>query len=509
LSQTPGPSSSIFEQIFHGGPVYPSKHGNGRSLHAAISTRTPRRMMGNIDWSKLYEATNKDNRPTPGYLFNEIIQNVSYAVPQRIPEVATYLADCIDGDHAHVKLKALFVIKNLAFRVPPFCRCMQDRISSVQEAAVFTGPPSAIYGDEPYRLVRDAAESALAALTKGEHYHEEYREMSQRIVGFGNYLPGEDTLLADGSVNTMPDVGVKEIAMGTLGFLSSGVGSLVGGVTGMLTSPFSHENGGLEGLGGDDDFPDFDRGHDPDDPEDELHNDTQDADTDNEEDYRPSAGSYVPPTVPISAPAAQVIGQTVEQQEVDEIEDLFRPDADADVRAETVGTVEAPSSAREDASFFRLLGISTEGSGEPSAGGGPCLAKQEESQVETEADMQPSESEILEILGLSGGSLSSSAPVPMQDSAFMASEGSGLSTSALTIAMPSLVAADFKEQQPQQQQQQQHGSSTTPVENPTLAAWPSTVPYPAPESPLPKEPPPNQEEPRPAVVIRADGFMEI
>merc|ERR1712008_156498 len=327
------------------------------------------------------------------------------------------------------------------------------------------------------------------------------------------YLPGEDTVLADGSVNTLRDVGVKDIAMGTLGLLSSGFGSLVGGVTGMLISPFSHEHGGLEGLGGDDDLSDFDRGYDVDDREEESHTDTQDADAENEEDYRPSAGSYVPPTVPISAPSSQVPGQRVEQQELDEIEDLFRPDVDADVRAETVGTVEAPSTVEEDASFFRLLGItSTEGSGEPSAAGrGPWWAEEEreELQVKTEDDVQPSESEVLEILGLSGGSFSSTAPAPMHDSAFMVSEGSGLSTLAPTIAMPPMVAAAFNKQQPQQQQQQQGPSTTQDVGSSTLASWPSTVPCAAPQPPLPQEQLPNREEPRPAVVIRADGFMEI
>jgi len=468
--------------------------------------------MGDIEWSKLYEATNKDNRPTPGYLFNEIVQNVSYAAPRRIPEVADYLADCVDGDHAHVKLKALFVIKNLAFRVPPFCRCMQDRISSVQDAAAFSGPPSAIYGDEPYRLVREAAESALSALTKGEHYHEQYRAMSQRIVGFGNYLPGEDTLLADGSVNTMRDVGVKDIAMGTLGLLSSGFGSLVGGVTGMLASPFGQENGGLEGLGGDDDL-DLDTGHDVDDLEEDPRHDMQDADAEIEEDYRPSAGSYVPPTVPISAPVPEAPEQRVEQQEVDEIEDLFRPDADADVQAETAGT-EPPSWAEEDANFFRLLGItSTVGPGEASAVGDErYLAEQDESQVQIGNDVQPSESEILDILGLSGDNLSSSAPATMQESTFIASEVPGISTSAPTTAMPPLVAAAFEEeQQLQQQQQQQHQQQqglSTSLDVGSLASWPTSVPYPAPQPPLPQEPPPNEES-RPTVVVHPDGSMEV
>ena len=44
------------------------------------------------------------------------VQNVSNACPSEIPALAQYLIDCVNGDHAHVKLKALFVIKTLAYR---------------------------------------------------------------------------------------------------------------------------------------------------------------------------------------------------------------------------------------------------------------------------------------------------------------------------------------------------------------------------------------------------------
>lgn len=44
------------------------------------------------------------------------VQNVSNACPSEIPSLAQYLIDCVNGDHAHVKLKALFVIKTLAYR---------------------------------------------------------------------------------------------------------------------------------------------------------------------------------------------------------------------------------------------------------------------------------------------------------------------------------------------------------------------------------------------------------
>lgn len=236
-----------------------------------------------IDWSKIYEATSKDDRPTPGYLFHEIVHNVSLVELRDIPAVAEYLADCVDGDHAHVKLKALFVIKTLAYRVPPFCRDFQERIASIQQAASFTGPPSPIFGDEPYRLVRDAAAAALAALTSGEHYHEQYREMSQRIVGFGNFQPPEEIVLPDGSIDVAPTVSGRDIAKGAVSAVLGGIGAVLGGVRGAFSAPFSKENEINIDAGEPDDYG-FDGA------EEEAYDDEP------LEDYEQS-GTYVPPVL--------------------------------------------------------------------------------------------------------------------------------------------------------------------------------------------------------------------
>lgn len=251
--------------------------------------------MGEVDWQKIYEATSKENRPTPGYLFNEIVRDISHADPRQIPPVAQYLADCVDGDHAHVKLKALFVIKAIAYRVPPFCQCMQEHLTSVQEAIHFEGPPSALYGDEPYRLVREAAEGALDALTSGEHYHEQYRTMSQRIVGFGNYQPGDETVLADGSVNL--GITYREVVSEGVGAVKSGVGAILGGVTEMLKRPFQAQVDGIV----------MDECDEPCDGLQEQAGEEgeefETAEAEDDDSYRPSVGSYIPPSLPDPAQA--------------------------------------------------------------------------------------------------------------------------------------------------------------------------------------------------------------
>lgn len=241
--------------------------------------------MADIDWDMLREATNTDNKPTPGYVFNDIVQNIAGAQPKDIPAVAQYLADCVDGDHAHVKLKALFVIKTLAFRIPPFRNCMQepDRLSTVREATNFTGPPSNLYGDEPYRLVREAAECALETLTGGEYYHEQYKEMSKRIVGFGNFQPSGDTRLPDGSVNLTRDLSLVDFASSTISLIQSGAGAVIGGVKEIISGPFL-STPTIEGT------------NDADDREEQGLDDR--VSDDGYCEYQPSVGEYIPPPLP-------------------------------------------------------------------------------------------------------------------------------------------------------------------------------------------------------------------
>mmetsp|Transcript_60680 Transcript_60680/g.112578 ORF Transcript_60680/g.112578 Transcript_60680/m.112578 type:complete len:337 (+) Transcript_60680:85-1095(+) len=286
--------------------------------------------MGTIDWQKIYDATSTDNRPTPGYLFHEITHDISHALPSEIPPVVTYLADCVDGDHAHVKLKALFVIKHLAYRIPPFCRMMAERTQSVEEAVSFTGPPSPLYGDEPYRLVREAAQGAMQALTSGEFYHEQYRTMSQRIVGFGNYQPGAETVLRDGSIDVYPEITVSTIAAGTFDVLRAGLGAVVGGVKGVFSSGTWGPVGAAEG------FPDENEleAEDPPREEDVAYED-DDVTIDKDDVYRPSTGDYIPPPLPPQPAATEMMPVEEEQAaiEPEELLDLSEDDERLQVRS--------------------------------------------------------------------------------------------------------------------------------------------------------------------------------
>jgi len=354
----------------------------------------PMTRIDEIDWQKLYQATSTSNHPTPGYLFNEIVQNVSHARPADLPAVATYLADCVDGDHAHVKLKALFVIKTLAYRVPPFCKCMQERLSSCQEATVFTGPPSEMFGDEPYRLVREAAEGAVTALTRGEFYHEQYREMSQRIIGFGNYQPDEDSVLPDGDINVGRDVTYRDLAASTIGLVSGGVGSLIWGVKDMLASPFAQSKQGLEGLGDDDD-----EDEDAVDPYGKVDNTLEHDDPGEQEveGYVPSTGSYVPPMVPLVPIPPAEDPQAPAHFDVDE--ELFDDSVAAAYLDSLVGDVveeppqpSAPGLEVDKGTFMQLLGIGSTDAIEEKPRADPAPLP------DAEGDL--SEAAILDILGL-------------------------------------------------------------------------------------------------------------
>lgn len=311
-----------------------------------------------IDWRKIYDATSRDNKPTPGYLFNDIVKDVSCADPGELPAVATYLADLVDGDHAHVKLKALFVIKSLAYRVPPFCRLMQDRLSSVQEASVYSGPPSEMYGDEPYRLVREAAENTLQALTSGEHYHEQYQEMSQRIVGFGNFAPPEDTVLPDGTIDMRPEVSIKDVAWGTVGMLRSGVGLVLGGMSGLFAGP-DFDQVDLDRIPGD-------LGDEPDPPAEEEEPDDIEIPTDGS--YQSSPGTYVPPTLPPPS-APEEASANADTAEV--FERLWEGSDDgADAQPPMVDMDSVWTAQEEEAAVLQELGIGVARAPEPAQEGG-------------------------------------------------------------------------------------------------------------------------------------------
>lgn len=243
--------------------------------------------MNTFDWDKLHEATSRENRPTPGLLLRQISQDACYAKPCEYQLVAKYLAECVDGSHVHVKLKALFVIKAIAYRVPPFCKVMQEHLTSIQSATTLTGPPSPTYGDEPYRLVREAANSAFAILTKNIHYDEEHRDLSQRIVGFGNYIPDQDVLTKDSRVR------YQAAAKGAVELIWNGVCTAVGGTRDLLTSQLQHEAASIARHNND---PDGSCGADK--------NVDSDDEFDMEEDKdgapnvcEPSRGDYVPPVL--------------------------------------------------------------------------------------------------------------------------------------------------------------------------------------------------------------------
>mmetsp|Transcript_28450 Transcript_28450/g.51415 ORF Transcript_28450/g.51415 Transcript_28450/m.51415 type:complete len:331 (+) Transcript_28450:90-1082(+) len=300
--------------------------------------------MAQINWDILYTATNKDNKPTPGFVFNEITQNVASASPADIPAVADYLADCVDGDHAHVKLKALFVIKTLAYRIPPFCQAAQRRIDSVKEAAEFTGPPSDMFGDEPYRLVREAAEGALQALTAGEFYHEQYKEMSQRIVGFGNYQPPEETLHPDGSINLTQDVTTAEVVGTAIGIVRGSAGLIMNGFASLFSGTSQHVGLELDGPAG----------VDVDDVADGAEQDQYGyPPEEDEEEYHGGGGSYMPPVLPIPS---EDHGKEDEGTDPD---GCFATAVSLlDQETEDVAVKQAQDQESEDASMLRVLGIS-------------------------------------------------------------------------------------------------------------------------------------------------------
>lgn len=423
--------------------------------------------MSEIDWTKLHNATSQADEPTPGYLFNEIVTNVAHAKPTEIPVVASYLAKCVDGEHTHVKLKALFLIRELAYRVPPFCACMQEWMPSVRAAQKCTGPPSALFGDEPYRLVREAAENALKALTAGEHYDEEHKGLSQRIIGFGNYLPAEDTVLPDGSINVARDVTYVDITRNTVGFVQGALGSLVVGLKDLFAPEVGEGPGEVDTLGVSTDYCEDEVGgpdgaqvaaelanEQPEDPEDE------DAKLDEDGVYHASKGSYVPPALPLacssSDDAASGAGEASRSADAPE-DDIFCPWAGAAAQRSAPSRAPRAAAGQPDllggsdfatgvdvyteAAMLRVLGMPgaapvSQPAVTPLVSTVPTVPMQSPA-----AEREPTEREMLDLLGIAshGAATPTSVSTPVSTSAAAPVSGSQLQALA-GLSFPSLVA---------------------------------------------------------------------
>ncbi|CAL8283655.1 unnamed protein product [Merluccius merluccius] len=106
----------------------------------------------------LMKATADDERPCPGYLFQEIgkISHESAGCGQFLLE---YLLDRLQVQSCHVKIKVLKIFVHLcAHGSNHFLTELRRNSTFIQQASVYSGPPDPIHGTALFQKVRNTAQ---------------------------------------------------------------------------------------------------------------------------------------------------------------------------------------------------------------------------------------------------------------------------------------------------------------------------------------------------------------
>lgn len=150
-----------------------------------------------VKWSQLQNATAPDNKPTPGWLFHEIVRDVK-GNPMECADVAEYLMQCVCSDQLNTQLKAVLCIKHLCAEGVTFQQFMQSCPGALKVLEEIAAPPivpqARSLEPQEVKMVREATMTAIAAIHK-PHTLEKSTEaacLKSKIQGFGNFEPPQD-----------------------------------------------------------------------------------------------------------------------------------------------------------------------------------------------------------------------------------------------------------------------------------------------------------------------------
>jgi len=147
-----------------------------------------------VNWNLLQNATSPDNKPTPGWLFHEICQDVRNN-PKDCADVAEYLMQCVCSDQLNIQLKAVLAVKHLAAEDVTFQQYMQSCAGALKILEDIAAPPRVPQArslePQEVRTVRDATRAALDSIHTPHTVEKstEAANLKTRIQGFGNFDP--------------------------------------------------------------------------------------------------------------------------------------------------------------------------------------------------------------------------------------------------------------------------------------------------------------------------------
>jgi hypothetical protein len=115
----------------------------------------------------LARATEGTAAPTPGYLYNDLLQAAA-ANPMAPQEMSQYLLNRLEStNNPNIKYKCLVVLTKLCERHAPFQRQLAQTpraIASIKECTRFQGPMDPVCGDAANQKVRTAAQACVTAV---------------------------------------------------------------------------------------------------------------------------------------------------------------------------------------------------------------------------------------------------------------------------------------------------------------------------------------------------------
>mmetsp|Transcript_27887 Transcript_27887/g.59037 ORF Transcript_27887/g.59037 Transcript_27887/m.59037 type:complete len:353 (-) Transcript_27887:157-1215(-) len=147
-----------------------------------------------VNWNNIQNATTADEKPTPGWLFNEIILDLRNS-PKDCPDVAEYLMQCVCSDQLNVQLKAVLTMKHLASEDITFQQYMQSCPGALKVLEDIAAPPivpqARALEPQEVKTVRDATAAAISAVHTPHTVEKSTEKMSlkEKCQGFGNFEP--------------------------------------------------------------------------------------------------------------------------------------------------------------------------------------------------------------------------------------------------------------------------------------------------------------------------------
>lgn len=147
-----------------------------------------------VNWNQLQNATTPDNKPTPGWLFNEIIRDVRNN-PKDTPDVAEYLMQCVCSDQLNIQLKGVLCIKHIASEDVTFQNYLLSCPGALKIMDDIAAPPivpqARAIEPQEVRTVRDATKSSLEAIRTPHSVEKSTAgaSLKARCQGFGNFEP--------------------------------------------------------------------------------------------------------------------------------------------------------------------------------------------------------------------------------------------------------------------------------------------------------------------------------